>query len=422
MTISFRTRLTGALRLLIKPTVKPGRTLGDAALDGDSHAATSCPADRILSLDSCPVCGERDGTLVGEFNRFVHFAHPPDEASMRADYTLCHACSVVYAAKRPAGARYRWLLDHFEETLARAVPGSGQTRKAALSSKALTDDDRSHLKRLAARGVFVSEHTRPSRKDYLPAALSDRLAASVHVELLGSLLDLRGKRVLEVRSKLGSLPASLHRLFGADVGAMAIFEGQQLLIRELYGIPTSPIDFDEFAIPHPGQWDLIVCNHMLTHAVRPRDMLRTLAGHLTPGGHAYFYGEPDDAEILEEGKSMFNTLNAFHLQTFDAASFVRALAANGFETTFLTHHDGNILCLARHVGPPGTPPRIAAPQLNARLSAYRQAREAACLMLPASARSRVPEGWPALVERALKTGVAEISPEGIIRVRRADNT
>ena len=50
---------------------------------------------------------------------------------------------------------------------------------------------------------------------------------------------------------------------------MPIFESQQLIIQELYGIECSDlIDYDQFTIPFDGIFDLIVANHMLTHIVR----------------------------------------------------------------------------------------------------------------------------------------------------------
>ena len=50
---------------------------------------------------------------------------------------------------------------------------------------------------------------------------------------------------------------------------MPIWEGQQFIIQELYGIPTSTlIDFDRFQVPFEEPFDLIVCNHMFNHAVR----------------------------------------------------------------------------------------------------------------------------------------------------------
>ena len=409
--------------MLVNPPVKAGRLLGPADAEAETPLAapeSACPRDSIVALDRCPLCGSTERTLVGEFNRFVHFAQPPDEESLHADYSLCDACGAVFAAKRPVGPRYQWLFDHFEETLGRAFNSRVRRGKAAISSGALSHDDREHLSRLAARGAFVSEHTHLSRKEYLPALLADRLDASRHVEILGGLLDLKGRRVLEVRSRLGSIPAALRRLYGAEVSAMSIFEGQRFLINELYGISASSIDFDRFQPPADGPWDLIVCNHMLTHAVRPRDMLATLRAHLTPGGFVYFYNEPDDAEILVGGKSMFNTLNAFHFQTFDGDALVRAVEANGFSPVFVTHHEGKILCLAQATELSDAWPRISATEREARRASYLHARDKALLMLPERERWRVGDEWPLAIDRAVKAGNAELSPGGKFRIHHAE--
>lgn len=407
----------------MNPPVKAGRLLGPADAEAEMPLAAPesvCPPESISALDRCSLCGTADRTDLGEFNRFVHFAQPPDEDCLHADYCLCHGCGSVFAAKRPVGPRYQWLFDHFEDTLGRSFSRRTRRGKEAISSGVLSHDDREHLRRLVARGAFVSEHTHPSRKDYLPALLADRLDASRHVEILGGLLDLKARRVLEVRSRLGSISAALRRLYGADVSAMSIFEGQRFLINELYGISASSIDFDRFEPPAEGPWDLIVCNHMLTHAVRPRDMLATLRAHLTPGGFVYFYNEPDDAEILVDGKSMFNTLNAFHLQTFDGDALVRAVTANGFNPVFVTHYDGKILCLAQATDVSDWS-RISATDLAARRTSYLHARDKAILMLPERERWRVGDEWPLVIDRAVKAGGAELSPGGKFRIHHPES-
>ena len=38
---------------------------------------------------------------------------------MRADYALCHRCGVAFARLRPVGERFRYLVEHFEETIGR---------------------------------------------------------------------------------------------------------------------------------------------------------------------------------------------------------------------------------------------------------------------------------------------------------------
>ena len=49
------------------------------------------------------------------------------------------------------------------------------------------------------------------------------------------------------------------------------------------------------------------------------------------------------------GKSIIAHLNPLHMQTFDRSAMVRALAANGFEVTFIKARNSSFLVLARAV-------------------------------------------------------------------------
>jgi SAM-dependent methyltransferase len=248
---------------------------------------------------------------------------------------------------------------------------------------------------------------------------ADRLQHGTHVELLGSTLELRAPRVLEIRTRAGSLGASLTRLYGGEACAMTLFENQRFVIEQVYGIATSPlVDFDQFTIPYQQPFDLIVANHMLTHAIRPREFLDEVRRHLRPGGHLYLYNEPGDAEYLTEGKSMFNTLNAFHLQAFDGAALARSLQSNGFVVTFQTRYDGSHLCLARVESGASALVPIGTKQLERRRRAHLRARDAAILMVPPHARSRVAAEWSDAADRACALGIEEVREDGQLRVRR----
>src|SRR5438067_9093697 len=131
-----------------------------------------CPSGPIVTLDRCPMCGGVESTRVSKYNRFILFDRVPDSAAAVYNYSLCHACGVVYAARRPAGARYTWLLERFEETLGRTEVGAPRPGKFALSSSSLTDEARQQLRRMAANGVFVSAHSDLTRKDYLPSLMN----------------------------------------------------------------------------------------------------------------------------------------------------------------------------------------------------------------------------------------------------------
>jgi SAM-dependent methyltransferase len=374
----------------------------EAAQTYDAIEGPACPRDVVLALDQCPVCGAAEFTKVCRYNRFVLFDRVPDADVSLYNYSLCHSCGVVFAARRPAGARYAWLLEHFEETIGRVALGQERSGKITISSHDLTDEGKRDLRRMASHGVFVSSHLGLARRDYLPSLMNDRLAASVHAEILGSLLPLKTPRVLEIRSRLGSLSAILARLYDARCHVMTLFQNQQFLVQELYGMPVaSHIDFDAFQVPFEGTFDLIVSNHMLTHAVRPREFLAAVRERLAPGGHLYLYGEPVETEFLERGKSMFNTLNAFHLQTFDQASAIRALEANGFRVVFCTVRDDLFMALAQVADPA-------------------DGEWTAILRVPESLRAPFAHEWDEVARRAVAAGTAVLGKDGRVTVKRVE--
>jgi SAM-dependent methyltransferase len=398
----------------------------------DSPASASAPgatADRkaghydlkdIVELTACSVCGHAEWTDVCEYNRFLLSGVAPDDQASRADYALCHRCGVVFARRRPVGTRFRSLVEQFEETIGRTT-GDGNGPKL-LGSRRLSEDDASRLKARAAHPVFVSEVPRVRDRQHLPQLLRDRLAAAAHIEILGSLLPLSSPRVLEVRPRFGAIGASLRRLYGGETAALPLFEVQQLIVREVYGTRADHLlDYDAFRIPYEGCFDLVVANHLLTHAVHPHDALATIRERLAPGGHLYLYNEPDEADFLDTGKSMFNTLNAFHLQTFDGASLARALQSAGLEPVFIGHCQSNCVALARVPGAPIAWDPLKPKERAKRVKRYALARDRSILMLPESLRARFSSEWDALVERAFAARLVDFDGDGQLRLVKTDS-
>lgn len=367
-----------------------------------------------VDLSACPVCGETSATLVSEYNRFLVADAAPDESSKVYNYSLCHGCGIVYAARRPVGRRYRELLAGFHENLGRIGRPSPWLNPGTLS-----DDERQHIRTLAKPGALVSEHTGTSDKAWIPGALSDRLATSQHVVLLSSLLTLHKPRVLEVRSRSGAVLDSLRRIWGASVFALPIFESQQEVVRALYGIPADAlIDFEHFRIPYDGPFDLVISNHMLTHSVKPGDYLDSVSAALAPGGHLYLYNEMDEAEYLGETRSMFNAFNPFHLQVFSPMSLTRALEARGFEVVFLGHSDRiHLTCLARKTGVVTSP--MPKSELKKRTRQYAAARDLSILALTEKRRELFAAEWDQVVERAVLSGMITVDERGRIQFKGA---
>jgi len=373
-----------------------------------------------LSLEACPLCGDTRKTIVNEWNKLVTMAKAPDSESARYDYAICHACGVGYATRRPFGERYRFLLANFGE-VTNKHDGAAEFTNPLLNPYPLTDTDREVLARRAARGVFVSEHLGLRSAEYLEGLLKDRLENSPHLDLIGALVAPRKPRVLEIRPRTGMISEGLRRLFDADVHAMPIWESQQFLLKQVYGIDSfGLIDYDNFVIADDGPFDLIVCNHMLTHAVRPERFFSEVRRTLKPGGHVYFYNEPDDAEFLSHNQSMIAALNPLHMQTFDLNSFVRCLAANGLEVLFHRRRRLSHISLARHSSPAMKP--MGSAERESRIGAYRRARDRSILALRGDVRARFADEWSKIVERGVAGGLVEFDAEGVLRLVGRETT
>ena len=391
---------------------EPARRPAPSALEGPR--AGQGTGDEWLHLAACPACGTTGRTVVCEWNKLILLDTAPDEQAARYDYAVCHGCGILYATGRPAGARYQFLVDHFEDVIDK------DAKNPLLNPYPLTDEDRARYRRLTARGPFVSDH----ESGGLSSVLRDRMENAGHADLLGSMLNPRGARVLEIRPRAGTILEGLRRHYGADVHAMAIWESQQFIMQELYGIPTlSLIDFDRFVIPSQEPFDLIACNHMFNHVVRPDVFLKAVRGALRPGGHVYLYNEIDDSEFLEGGQSMIATMNPLHLQASDRPSLVRALGAAGFEPVLVNGRHKRNFCLMRRADPPALsgvegprPPGMSPEDLARRVSAYRRARDRAVLRAPAAVRDRFGPVWASTIERAVATGVARFDDKGELRI------
>jgi len=382
----------------------------------EPQTGQTIPTDRIVELRACSVCGHDVFTGVCEFNRFLLSETAPDADAIRADYALCHRCGVVFARRRPGGERFRFLVEHFEETIGR-VPVNEQHGTKVLGSRRLSEDERAQLRTRAVQPMFVSEVPPLKNRRHLPQLLRDRLAVAAHVEILGSLLKLDQPRVLEIRPRFGAIGGALRRLYGGETFALPLFETQQLLVREVYGTCAEHLlDYDAFSVPYSGRFDLVVANHLLTHAVHPQHTLTTIRERLAPGGHLYLYNEPDESDFLESGKSIFNTLNAFHLQTFNGASLARALQSAGFEPVYISHHQDNCIALARVAGEAASWAPMSKKELARRVASYAQARDVGILTLPDRLRGLFAQEWESFVQRAFAAKTIDFDGDGNLRM------
>jgi SAM-dependent methyltransferase len=166
-----------------------------------------------------------------------------------------------------------------------------------------------------------------------------------------------------------------------------------------------------FTIPFEGYFDLIACNHMLTHIVRVDRFFDQIRQHLKVGGHLYLYNELDENAFLGIGKSVINTLNALHLQVSDRASLSRLLNANGFEVVFVKLRNSSQLCLARYTDDRAWTP-MSLEERNTRIRAYALARARAILRAPKALRGRFAAVWEDAVAQGVEAGIVGFDDKG----------
>ena len=336
----------------------------------------------MITVSACPACGGSETTPVCAYNGLVLIADVQSSELARYDYACCHRCGLVFATRRPVGEEFEYLSRNFNEFLGRP---SGADANPLDNEQPLTDRDRRVLRQALAGGWLTSEHVQPASSVWMPWLLADRMSQGYHFDWLSASVPLAGRRVLEVRSKTGFLLDLLRRYHGAQVFAMPMFESQQFVIEQLYGIPCERrVDFEHFDIPYEGQFDLIITKHLFTHAIHPQAMFQTLRERLAPGGFLYLYAETDDSLKYLKAKNLFGEQKCFHFQNFDLQTFVRCLNWQGFRVVFIRHPkrgDSEMTCLAQ-ADPRVNAAPIARSDLADRLAMYEAWHDGSVLHLP----------------------------------------
>jgi hypothetical protein len=103
------------------------------------------------------------------------------------------------------------------------------------------------------------------------------------------------------------------------------------------------------------------------------------------------------------------------MQTFDRSAMIRALAANGFEVTFIKARNSSFMVLARAVEGKVAWTPISPTRLARRIEAYKLARDRAVLKLPADTRQRLGGAWAGAIEHGLASGTLEFDEQGQLK-------
>lgn len=371
----------------------------------------------MIALAACPGCGGTAREPVCEVNGLVLLASMRDSPLCRYEYALCRTCGLVYATRRPAGDELTFLYSRFDEVLGRT-----DDEETAARQDALSDEERASIAARLSRGWLVSEEGGPSDEDWMPDVFEERVLNSFHVNVVGSLVPLEGKRVLELRATTGFMLDVLRRRYGAaEVFAMPMSERHACIIDALNPMPTALIDFDRLDVPFDGPFHLVLARHMLTHALEPGRLWRLLSERVPEGGYAYFYLENDDRFMFEaRRKNLIGEMKAFHFQNFDLDTLARMLRFNGFEPVFIRHPrpgKSEMVCAARRDSGVRPSP-ISGAAFEARLALYHRWRELSVLSLPAPAQALFGDEVAAMAERALAAGLGAIGRDGRFALKK----
>jgi SAM-dependent methyltransferase len=371
----------------------------------------------MRSVMACPGCRGVDREPVCEFNGLVLLEYMRSSPLARYDYAMCRTCGLVYATRRPEGEELTYLYERFDEVLGRAPEQQTAGRAGEVS-----EAERQSIHARLASGWLVSEEDGPSDEAWMAEVFEERVLNSFHVNVVGSLVPVAGKRVLELRTTTGFMLDVLRRRYGAaEVYAMPMSERHGVIIDALNPMPMALIDFDRLDIPFAGTFDLILARHMVTHAAEPSRLWEVLASRLNPGGYVYFFLENDDRAMLQDKrKNLLGEMKCFHFQNFDLPAFARVLRHNALDPLFIRHPRpgrSEMICVARR-NEQVRPRTISPADFDARLALYRRWRDHSVLSLGDEMQALFLPELDGMRQRAMADGYAVTDKAGRIVPRK----
>jgi SAM-dependent methyltransferase len=165
-----------------------------------------------------------------------------------------------------------------------------------------------------------------------------------------------GMTIAHVRCDVGSMLVQIGERFpGGTLHGLDYFDSNVRYAREhgLEGVDL--LDPARINLADGTAYDVIVCNHMLTHSLDPVADLRTLYDALKPGGVLFLYNEVDHFLRFEPKGPFYQwvALNNFHKQLFAPASLEYFLTGSGFSIEARSHRNFFMQFVARREAEPG---------------------------------------------------------------------
>lgn len=286
------------------------------------------------TLGACPACGSVALDEIWPYNDLRYLGHGGDAEAARSDFVLCRRCGLMFAARRQVMEAFAEYYTRFAEWESRTYavyppPETFVRGKAAAAAEIVPV--------LAKHGLLRSD-----------------------------------MRVLHIRADGGALMAHLRDEYGVnDIYGLDIFETNRRFAREHYGLANvAPLAYGDFAVPFPSvRFDLVISNHLLTHACRPRDAFAVLRRCLSSDGVILLYNEQDHALGFATGAPFLRDgINNFHKQLFSEDTLLTFLRLAGASGEVIEHRNWSPVVVARAATPRSVselPSRDFTPQLQA---------------------------------------------------------
>lgn len=277
----------------------------------DLTAATAEIGASMTECEGCPCCGGRQLEPVACGNDLDAIEGVAD--SMKdSDYHVCLDCSLIFARRRQSpdsiALFYQWFAHLERRDYAVYPPPENYIRAKAGVAEA-------YVRYLADQGVLSS-----------------------------------GTSVAHVRCDVGSLLTQIKERFSdCTVHGHDYFESNIRYAHEQGLSGVSHLDPAKINLAPSTTYDLIVCNHILTHSFDPAGDLQILHNALKPGGVLFLYGEVDHFLRFQPKGPYYQwvALNNFHKQLFGPASLESFLNRGGFSVESRDHRGFYMQLLAR---------------------------------------------------------------------------
>ncbi len=179
---------------------------------------------------------------------------------------------------------------------------------------------------------------------YPPPEEFIELQTAFSERLIGKLRDARlispDISVLNIRCECGIHLARLRDDYDIEeVYGLDYFDSNLRYAREQLGLNNvdmlSPY-LDELPFGQK-KFDLILANHLLTHALDPMELLQLLRDRLSPGGAIVFFNELDHIPLMDMKKTFSRGVVSYHKQLLTKASLENMLQSAGYGTEWLDY-------------------------------------------------------------------------------------